>query len=169
MAHFYFDTSALVKYYVLEPGSTWIRSIVDATDVQSGQPVHSISIADITIAETTAAFGVLHRTGRIRRRVWSAAFDLFMADVAQHWLVVDTVRRDFVVAADLTRNHTLRADDAVQLAVALRTRTVLAALQLAVTFVSGDGTLLTAAQREGLATDNPFDHVSPADTPSAVR
>jgi hypothetical protein len=118
MAHFHFDASGLVKYYVLEPGSTWVRSIIDAVDVQSGEPVHSISIIDISIAETTATFAVLYRTGRIHRGAWVGAFDLFMT------------------------------------------------VPLPVTFVSGDGTLLTAAGSEGLLTDNPFDHVLPLDTPS---
>jgi hypothetical protein len=38
---------------------------------------------------------------------------------------------------------------------------------LTLTFVSGDDTLLVAAQAEGLPTDNPFDHVSPHDIPQA--
>jgi hypothetical protein len=29
MAFYYFDASALVKYYVTEPGSTWVRQEVD--------------------------------------------------------------------------------------------------------------------------------------------
>jgi hypothetical protein len=41
------------------------------------------------------------------------------------------------------------------------------ALRKQTNFVSGDKTLLTAAQAEGLLTDNPFDHVSPSDTPQA--
>jgi hypothetical protein len=36
-------------------------------------------------------------------------------------------------------------------------------------FVSGDDMLIKAAQAEGLLTDNPFDHVSPQDTPRANR
>jgi hypothetical protein len=38
---------------------------------------------------------------------------------------------------------------------------MLAASNLTLTFVSGDNTLLTAAQTEGLLTDNPFAHISP--------
>ncbi|HJW89028.1 MAG TPA: hypothetical protein VJ436_00155 [Anaerolineales bacterium] len=53
----------------------------------------------------------------------------------------------------------------MQLAVALRHSRALTAHELALTFVSGDSTLLVAAQAEGLATDNPFDHVSPPDSP----
>ncbi len=163
MALFHLDTSALVKYYVLEPGSTWVRTIVDATDPQSGDWAHAISIADIGVAETAAAFAVLHRTGRIRHSTWLGAFDMFIADLADRLLVVDTNRRDFVTAAFLTRTHPLRAYDAVQLAVALRYQKVVDAMQGSLTFVSGDRTLLTAATAEGLFTDNPFDHTSHQD------
>lgn len=68
-------------------------------------------------------------------------------------------------AADLTQKHPLKAYDAVQLAVALRHSQALAVYNLPLTFVSGDNTLLNAAQAEGLPTDNPFDHISPHDTP----
>ena len=72
---------------------------------------------------------------------------------------------DFRNAAQLTQRHPLKAYDAVQLAVALRQNRALALVERSLIFVSGDKTLLSAAQAEGLATDNPFDHVSPLDTP----
>ncbi|MFQ5595320.1 MAG: hypothetical protein ACE5HA_14330 [Anaerolineae bacterium] len=53
----------------------------------------------------------------------------------------------------------------MQLAVALRHSRALAHQQLSLTFATGDNALLTAAQAEGLLTDNPFDHVSSQDTP----
>jgi len=71
------------------------------------------------------------------------------------------------MATELTQQYPLKAYDAVQLAVALRYRQVLARYKLALTFVSGDGQLLAAAEAEGLAVDNPFDHAVPADTPGA--
>jgi len=37
---------------------------------------------------------------------------------------------------------------------------------LRLTFVSADDTQRAAAQAEGLLTENPFDHVSPLDTPT---
>jgi len=53
------------------------------------------------------------------------------------------------------------------LAVALRQNRALTTVRQSLVFVSGDKTLLTAAKAEGLAIDNPFDHVSPQDTPTA--
>jgi hypothetical protein len=59
----------------------------------------------------------------------------------------------------------LKAYDAVQLAVALRQTTNLTPFHIPLIFVSGDRTLLAAAQAERLLTDNPFDHAAPHDTP----
>ena len=32
MIAYYFDASALVKYYILEPGSTWVRALINAIE-----------------------------------------------------------------------------------------------------------------------------------------
>jgi predicted nucleic acid-binding protein len=42
MAFYYFDASALVKYYVTEPGSTWVRQVIDEQEPISGQTRHII-------------------------------------------------------------------------------------------------------------------------------
>ncbi len=83
-----------------------------------------------------------------------------MGDVISRYQLVRTHRDDFFVAAALTRPYPLKAYDAVQLAVALHQSQVLAAHGLTLTFVSGGGILLAAAQAEGLSTDNPSSHVS---------
>jgi hypothetical protein len=159
MAIYFLDSSALVKRYVLEPGSTWLRELLDAIDPQTDQPLHTVFIADITVTEATAAFAVLYRVGRVRRSAWDAVFNRSMDDLTWSYRLVGARRDDFFDGANLTRRHPLKAYDAVQLAVALVERSL--------TFVSGDKTLLSAAQAEGLLTDNPFDHVSPLDTPQA--
>jgi hypothetical protein len=43
MALYYFDASALVKYYILEPGSTWVRHLI-ATVETGSQPAHMIFV-----------------------------------------------------------------------------------------------------------------------------
>ena len=53
------------------------------------------------------------------------------------------------MATELTQQYPLKAYDAVQLAVALRYRQVLARYKLALTFVSGDGQLLAADKGQG--------------------
>jgi predicted nucleic acid-binding protein len=165
MALYYFDTSALVKYYVTEPGSTWVMGLIDARDPDTGLPMHTVFLAGASVAEVSAALSILHRRGIISRRQRDDAYDHFLADLEERFAIVAMPLQDFYSAAELAQRHPLKAYDVVQLAVALRHSQALAAHDLALTFVSGDDTLLTAAQSEGLPTDNPFDHVSPHDIP----
>lgn len=167
-AAYYFDASALVKYYILEPGSTWVRSIINAIDAQSTQPENIIFVADISVAEVAAAFAILQRTQRIRRSVREGAFGQLIYDVTRRYQLIGADRHDFFVAASLTQSHPLKAYDAVQLAVALRHATNLTPFHIPLIFVSGDRTLLTAAQVEQLPTDNPFDHAVSTDTPASL-
>ena len=81
MALYFFDASALVKYYILEPGSTWVRELIKAADEQSKQPFHTVFMVDISTAEIAAAFAILYRMKRIRRRVWDGVLNRFMDDV----------------------------------------------------------------------------------------
>ncbi len=165
MSLYFFDASALVKYYILEPGSTWVRTLINPTEAQSKQSPYAIFIADISVTEVSAAFAILHRTGRIRRSTWDSVFAQFMYDVTSRYQLIRTDLDDFFTAATLTRQHPLKAYDAVQLAVALRHNRTLADHELTLTFVSGDRTLLAATRAENIAAENPFDYASPLDTP----
>ena len=161
---YYFDASALVKVYVREPGSAWVRSLLDIGG-DGNRPIQAVFISEVSVAEVAAAFAVLYRTGRIHRKAWDGAFDQFMDDVHWRYQLIRATQEDFFAAAILTRRHPLKAYDAVQLAVALRYAGILAVFGLPLTFVSGDATLLAAARAEGLPTENPFDHVAPEDAP----
>jgi predicted nucleic acid-binding protein len=162
MGLYYFDSSALVKLYVLEPGSTWLRLLA------AREPIQSIIIADMGVTEVAAALSILHRMGRIKRTAWDRAFDQFMNDVERRFDLAHTGFKDFFDAAELTRQYPLKAYDALQLTVALRRYRQLLAFGASLTFVAGDGTLLNAALAEGLAVDDPFDHVLLQDTPSRL-
>jgi predicted nucleic acid-binding protein len=167
MSLYYFDASALVKHYVLEPGSTWVRALIDRLDPDTRERINTVLIAEVSLVEVAAALAISERTGRIHRRHRDQECDSFLDDADRLYGLLPVLSEDFYVAAELTQQHPLKAYDAVQLAVALRYRQVLARYKLALTFVSGDGQLLAAAAAEGLAVDNPFDHAVPADTPGA--
>lgn len=164
MACYFFDTSAIVKYYVKEPGSEWIMEIVDRNDLRTGERVNTVFIAEVSIAETAAAFAILHRTDRISRRTRDNIFDNFLSEAESILKLVPVVSDDFHTAARLTQRYPLKAYDAVQLALALRHHQALARRKLELTFVSGDRQQLEAAEAEGLATGNPFDHLTPSDS-----
>ncbi len=158
MTLYYLDASALVKYYILEPGSTWIRALVD-------DPANVISISDASITESAAAFAILCRMKQISQSIQQNAFRAMMVHVARGPLrAIPLATDDFQLAAHLTQRRPLRAYDAVQLAVAIRHNHILSKRGLETLFVCGDNALVAAAQAEGLPTDNPFEHVLPQDT-----
>lgn len=164
MALYYFDASALVKYYVTEPGSTWVRQIINEHDPETDYPRHMIFMAEITRVETAAGLAVIERVGRIGKAVRDRAYRRFMSQLTHRYAIIPLTSEDLATAAYLTQQHPLKAYDAVQLAVALRYHRLLTGSQLSYIFVSGDDPLINAARAEGLSTDNPFDHVLPEDT-----
>lgn len=165
MSLYYLETSALVKYYAREPGTTWITSLIDAIDPQVGEPAHKLLVATANIVEVSAALSVLYRTKAIRYSHWQSAYDRFFADLEHRLTLLHVLPTDFYQAAELTRQHPLKAYDAIHLAIALRQNSTLRAHGFTLMFVSGDRTLLTAAQAEELSTENSFDHALPEDTP----
>lgn len=134
MSLYYFDASALVKYYIIEPGSMWVREIIDRFDLDTGEWVNTVSIAEVSLVEVPSALAVLARTGRIRQRDRDREYRHFVSDAVHRYSTIPVTTADFEVAAELTQQHPLKAYDAVQLAVALRYRQVLARYGLALTF-----------------------------------
>lgn len=168
MALYYFDASALVKCYVTEPGSTWICQLIEEVEPETGWMRHFALVAEISRVEVAAGLAAIERVGRIRRSERDREYRRFTSQLTRRYAIIPLVTGDLEAAADLTQRHPLKAYDAVQLAVALRCSRTLATHEFPLTFISGDNTLVTAAQAEGLLTDNPFDHVSPQDTPAGV-
>lgn len=163
MAIYYFDASAVVKYYVPEPSSLWSRQLLDAQDPVSTRALHAILVAEVTRVEVAAGLASIERAGRIRRTARMREYQRFTNHLIYRYAIIPVSTADFVAAADLTQRHPLKAYDAVQLAVALRYGQILSGHPF--TFVSGDSTLLAAAQAEGLVTENPFDYAVPDESP----
>ena len=150
----YVDSSALVKRYADESGSTWMRQITDPS-IQ-----HTILLAEITLAEVAAALAAKQRapggsTQEQRDRVLSR----FLQDCAEHFVLLPVDRLVIDRAVELTQRHRLRGYDAVQLATALVTNETLQTQNLpSPIFVASDRDLLTAATAEGIPVDNPLNH-----------
>lgn len=153
MAIYYLEPSALVKYYVTEPGSTWVRALVDTED-------NVLVTAEITIAEVSAALAVIARVGRISRRQRDELWGKFKRDLLTRYEFLPTHRAIVNRAAELCQKHPLRGFDAVHLASGLQLQETLVQQEegVPITYVSGDDPLVTAGQSEGLAVDNPFWH-----------
>lgn len=135
----YFDTSALLKRYVLEAGSEAIAALwKQATGSATSQ---------ILYAEVLASFARKRREQPGAADVLDEALRLFRDDwMGLHRIDVDAeVNR---VVDELLGRHPLRGADAIHLASALRLRDL---VQGDVTFACADVALVNAARAEGFA------------------
>ena len=152
MAFYYFDSSAVVKRYVLEPGSGWVRRLWNE---HSG----AILISWLAVPESAAAFAVCRRVGKLTSREARLAYRQLEYDLAEQFFRLVPLTLDIArLAADLTQRYALKGYDAVQVATALTVAQQLRTLDEDLVFVSGDRQTLKAAQKEGLSTDDPGDH-----------
>ena len=153
MAAFFFDSSALVKRYIQETGTTWVRNLTRRG--ASGM----IYLAHITEVEGTAAVARRRQGGSLSLIRSAAILTRFRKHLAGRYLVLEITPALFADAVRLANIHALRAYDAVQLAAALElnSRWVAAGLG-SITLVSADRELNTAATVEGLQIEDPNLH-----------
>lgn len=151
----YFDTSALVKRYVLEAGSDHVMALI-----ATGQPIY---IARITAVEMISALIRRQRTdqratrGAGMKSPISQIISAFRAEYASDaFLVVEISRPLIDEAMRLSQKHHLRGYDAVQLAAAMRVNHERAAVGApSLVMVCADGELADAARAEKLPVDVP--------------
>jgi len=147
---YFFDASALVKAYVHEPGSRWVRQILTPRGTRS-------FISPISGAEVLAAIARKARAGEIQATVFKGIVTAFRTDFRHRFAhaALSAVLIDEAMALVLA--HPLRGADVVQLASALRLREAAPQFKR-LTFVAADAALLLVARHAGLATENPLDH-----------
>ncbi|MCL6521441.1 MAG: type II toxin-antitoxin system VapC family toxin [Firmicutes bacterium] len=106
----YLDSSALVKLYVLEPGSARVRRLVEEADVAA--------TSAIAYAEIRSAMARRHREGDLSESALSRIKAALLADWEALFVLPATgaVAR---IAGDLAEEHGLGGMDAVHLASAL--------------------------------------------------
>ena len=153
MAVYFLETSALVKRYVQETGTTWVSSLfVPAAG-------NLICIAQIAGVEAVAAVTLRARRGSTTTADASTALASFRLDFARIFYRVGVDLPVVSRAMDLAEVYGLRGYDAVQLAAALQLETQMISLQMGhIAFVCADAALNAAATAEGLAVDNPNAH-----------
>ncbi len=150
MADYFFDSSTLVKAYIAEAGTHWVRTILD-------DPQHRISISALAEVEVISALTRRFKEGDLTQLEVDQACDELSQDCATYF-VVDVTGQILEAAVSNARNYSLRAYDAVQLASAIAVRTALLVAQgnvLDFTLVSADNALNDAAGLEGLRVEDP--------------
>jgi len=154
MVQFYFDSSALVKYYLVEPGTSWVRSTIDQRVNLEWE--HEIVTSVVSVVEVVSAFAKRRRVKDISSRLCAGAISRFLREGRHRCQLVGVNESVVDLAVQLVQGHPLCAYDAVQLATALRVNQILRQNRLpSLTFVSADAVLCQVAQAEGLTTVNP--------------
>lgn len=153
MATYFIDSSALVKRYIKEIGSTWILSLFDPA------LNNDILIAGITSVEIVAAITRRALGGSISTTDATAVCSQFRNDLNSEYQVVEITEKIINSAMALAESNGLRGYDAVQLAAGLEINALCLTNRLpAVIFVSADDELNTAAAKEGLIIENPLNY-----------
>jgi predicted nucleic acid-binding protein len=153
VAGYFFDSSALVKRYVAEVGTGWVKRILHPATR------NAVDIARITAVEVVSALARRARGGSISPTAAAAALRRFRRELTTRFSFVPMSPRLLGEAMIIARTHALRGYDAVQLAAALRVNFRRRARGISgVTLVSSDHALLAAAQAEGLLVEDPNAH-----------
>ena len=153
MSVYFADSSVLVKRYIQETGTTWVRSL---TLKSAG---NEIFVAVITQSEIFSAASRQLREGKINSRTLQAIRLQLSRHLRREYNLVPLTTPINERTQDLLQRYPLRASDAIQLttAIELQTRVSTTALS-SITFLSADTRLLSVAQVEGLVSDDPNLH-----------
>lgn len=153
MKAYFLDTSALVKRYVNETGSIWIRKIV------APETGNKVFVSRITWVEVLSAFSRRKRENNLSASDTNTSIRAFRHDWDTQYHVAELDYPIASLAGDLVQRYPLRAYDSIQLASAISLNPIFARMAPdAFTFVSAYKRLTDAAQTESLRTDNPNDH-----------
>lgn len=150
MAPYFFDASALVKGYVHEPGSRWVRQVLTPRGT-------GVFISPLSGAEVLSAIARKVRGGEIDGKMQREGVGAFRMDYQHRFAHTALSAAVLEEAMALVLAHPLRGADAVQLASALLLREAAPQLR-ALIFVAADTALLRVARHTGLAAEDPLDH-----------
>jgi predicted nucleic acid-binding protein len=153
VAAFFFDTSSVLKRYVAEVGTGWIRSLVDPA------ASNQIFLARITAVEVVAAITRRMRAGGVEPAQVAQMVGDFCFHLTNEYRLLPVTSRLLTQAMTLAERHGLRGYDAVQLAAAsIANVRRLARRSRPLVLVSADAELNAAATVEGLVVDDPNTH-----------
>ena len=152
MTAYFLDSSALVKRYVPETGSAWIRTL---SALNTG---NLLIIARITWVEVRSALARRQREGSLTSTDATLIIQRFRFDLNNQYQVIELSQALAETAGQLVSQYPLRAYDAVQLASVLGIQSTFATTQSTqLIFLTADNRLYAIAIALGLLTDNPND------------
>ncbi len=153
MEFYFFDSSALVKNYIIETGSNWVQNILNET------AQNAIYVVSITKVEVVSAFSRRSKMYQTLDNPALRSYQKFKADFVSSFRPIGVDNSLIELAVAVTERHALRGYDSIQLAGAISLSQDLSSLNLPpTTFVSADEELNSAAISEGFKVINPNDH-----------
>jgi uncharacterized protein len=147
LAFFFFDTSALVKFYIRESGTDQLVQLAESAD-------HRFVVLSLTQVEFRSAIRKRERMREIDASLAIELIGLFEDHVLTLFESQSIDSAILSAAKGLVDRHGLRAYDAMQLAGCLELKRSVG--EQAPTFVCADRDLLSAAESEGLEVLNPI-------------
>ena len=150
MGSYYFDSSGLVKRYIAESGTGWVRTI---TDPAAGNDVIVVCLTGVEVVSALVSHSPPLQLSLLNQALTDFRYDFriqYQVRTVTDVLISEAMR--------LPEIHRLRGYDAVQLAAVMEVNAQYAAAGLPLTFVSADRRLNIAAAAEGLTVDNPQSH-----------
>ena len=150
MAGYFVDSSALVKPYVLEAGTVFVRSLTNR------KSHNAIFISRIASVEVTAAIARRRKGRSVTATQASSILSRFRKHLAGRYTIAEVTPTLLTDAMKLANTHEMRAYDAVQLATAIEVqRQWLRLGQGGIVFVSSDKDLNAAATAQGFIVEDP--------------
>jgi hypothetical protein len=150
MAAWFLDSSAVIKRYVRERGTAWIRTITDPA------AAHQLFVARLAVVEVAATLARQARAGKITAAEAALGIHQLRHAFAHEFRVVEITPVLAAHALHHIQTHALRGSDALHLAAATELQRRRAAVNLpGLTFISSDGELNQAARAEGLPVEDP--------------
>ena len=154
MSLFFLDSNIIIKYYYTEPGSTWVRHLVDDQS-------NACLISEIAVPEVAAALSQLHHHKHFGRRFLNETFQQFEEAIIEGKFLNQILTTETLAqAARLALSHVIKGYDAVQVSAAL---TVQQKVKQKPIFISGDKQVVHLAKTVGFSVETPFDHILPED------
>jgi uncharacterized protein len=141
----YLDSSALVKRYIEESGSTRVSDILTKSDL--------VTVSRLAYAEVLSAITRRQKAGDISIRSFEKITLAFKSDW-DRLVVIELWKEVWGFVERIIARHALKAADSIHLSTALWLKQ---SLKTEVVFIASDIELLKAAQKEKLKIINPQD------------
>jgi predicted nucleic acid-binding protein len=153
MAAYFLDSSALIKRYVQERGTAWVRAL---TDPVAG---HQIFVTRLAAVEIAATLWRQARAGNLPAAEAALGINLLRHAFAHEFRVVEITPLLASHALNHIQSHALRGADALHLGAAteLQRRRANDGLP-SLAFICSDAELNRAAVAEGLVVEDPNNH-----------